>query len=136
MNNKLKIILIAVEIGALLVLLLLGVGCQKRWIIVTGDGPRFDWYSVKEDLVPNLGSLLGSSDKDKEKETEPEEELTSEPETSETTEPVTEPPRPVVTTPPETSNPEDSTEEETEETTDPSESITTAPTDNWETEEF
>ena len=120
MNNKLKIILIAVEIGALVVLLLLGVGCQKRWIIVTGNGPRFDWYSVKEDLVPNLGSLLGSSDKDKEKETEPEEDTTAEPETTEpvtTAPPVTTYP-PVTTNPPATDEPETSEPEETTETTD------------------
>ena len=120
MNNKLKIILIAVEIGALVVLLLLGVSCQKRWIIVTGNGPRFDWYSVKEDLVPNLGSLLGSSDKDKEKETEPEEDTTAEPETTEpvtTAPPVTTYP-PVTTNPPATDEPETSEPEETTETTD------------------
>ena len=96
MNNKLKLFLITLEVVALLVLILLGVGCQKRWIIITGDGPRFDWYSVKEDLVPDLGSLLGSSNK----ETEPEEDTTVEPETT----------RPVTTEPPATTLPSETTQ--------------------------
>lgn len=128
MNNKLKIILIAVEVFALVVLLLLGVGCQQRWIIVTGDGPRFDWYTVKEDLVPNLGSLLKPADK--EKETEPSEEPTSEPEITEP--PTTEPP--ATTRPPETTAPPVTTEpEETEEPTEPDE---TTSDDRWSLGEF
>lgn len=132
MGNKFKLILIAVELFALLVLLLLGVGCQQRWIIITGDGPRFDWYALVETQPP-------TEDLPEEPSSEQE---TSEPETSETTEPVTEPPRPVVTTPPETSEPETTEpessepEESTEETTDVPESSATVPTDNWETDEF
>ena len=36
------------EIFVLLVLLLIAVGCQQEWIVITDDGPRFDWYALVE----------------------------------------------------------------------------------------
>ena len=48
MNKNTKIILIAVEVLVLVVLLLVGIGCQQKWIVITGDGPRFDWYAMIE----------------------------------------------------------------------------------------
>ena len=109
MNNNLKIILIAVEVFVLVVLVLVGVGCQQRWIIVTGDGPRFDWYAVGEDLnvdiqkipvLPNKPSQPTESAPDPTIETEP----------SATTHPSPVTPTPQPSEPAETTGPEETTE--------------------------
>ena len=117
MNNKFKLILIAVELFALLVLLLLGVGCQQKWIVVTGNGPRFDWYALIETQPPKKDIPEIPSDP-----------ITNEPdETTEPiiTEPITTVPPPTSapqTVPPETIAPEESTVPE--ENTTPEESTT------------
>ena len=124
MSNKVKIILIALEVFALLVLVLLGVGCQQRWIIVTGDGPRFDWYAVQDQLLPSVDKIPGIPDDNPEDESGDEslpEQENNDPETNAPVET-----RPVQTTPPTT---EVTEPEETENTTPPTE-------DRWSLGEF
>ena len=123
MNKKLKIVLIVAEVLMLVVLILVAVGCQKKWIIPTDDGPRFDWYAVEEDLgvvFPNINNT--------EKPEESDQNETSEIESTEQQGGNT-------YVPPATTAPQETEEPTTEplETTDPS-----APpaTDNWETDEF
>lgn len=117
MNNKLKIALIAVEVFALLVLLLVGVGCQQRWIVVTGDGPRFDWYAIGEDLDVDIQDIPDLPDTpDNPQEPEPEQ-PTDTPAPPPTTQPA-----PVATTPQppepeETTDPEESAEPDSPEDT-------------------
>ena len=117
MNKKLKIMLIVAEALLLVVLILVAVGCQKKWIIPTGDGPRFDWYAVEEDLgikFPNINNTKEPG--------ESEENETSETESTEQQGGNTYVP-PATTVPKETEEP----------TTDPS---VPPATDNWETDEF
>ena len=63
MNNKLKILLIAAEVFVLVVLVLVGIGYQQKWIITTGDGPRFDWYAIGESLTVDIDKIPGLPNK-------------------------------------------------------------------------
>ena len=121
MKKELKIILIGMEIFILVVLILIAIGYQQKWIIATGDGPRFDWYEVQQD-ISSIGKLEPDND-------EPEK-----PENSEQAKP--EEPEPSTTIATRPSEPEPEPEPET---TDPLETWdpeTPLPSDDWETDEF
>ena len=124
MNKKAKIILIALEVFILVVLVLVALGYQQKWIIQTDDGPRFDWYEIQEDLTIDIQDIIKPNKKPKD-ENEPET-----PSESESTD------RPATNDPSQSATPEPDAEEPT---TDPAETTapsTQPPTDNWETDEF
>lgn len=127
MNKKAKIILIALEVFILVVLVLAAIGYQQKWIIQTDDGPRFDWYEIKEDLTIDIQDIIKPNKKPKD-ENEPED--PEAPSESESTD------RPVTNQPSQSVTPEPETVEPTTdplETTDPD---NPPPTDDWETDEF
>ena len=131
MNKKLKWALLGVEVFVLVVLLLLCIVCQQKWIIITGDGPRFDWYAIQEDLAIDIQGT-GKLEKMPDSSHELEPESSAEPEPTVTTAP------PASSAPPTPGN----TEQEdlkpgTTEPPDVTEDQNPPPsTDNWETEKF
>ena len=128
MNKKLKIILIALEAFVLVVLVLVAIGYQQKWIIQTDDGPRFDWYAIQEDLTIDIQDIIKPEKKPADTDEPEEPEGTSEPET--TNRPATNNPTPSVTTEP------DEPEEPTTEPLGTADPNAPPPTDNWETDEF
>ena len=138
MNKKLKIALIAVEAFLLVVLILVAIGYQQKWLITTDDGPRFDWYAIQEDLTIDIQDI---PDKRPEPEDIPGTPPASEPEN--TTDPASTAPPATVPTPTTEPTEPSSAPEQTTEPTEPSsapeqttELETTHPTEDWETDEF
>lgn len=131
MSNKFRIVLIIIEIFVLAVLLLLGVGCQQKWIIITDDGPRFDWYAEQNDPTkPDKQSEKGELERPSDSETEEtgETEASEAPGSNQSTPGTWQPQNPTVS-PEETTEPESSEPDET----------TTAPTEDipaYEEDEF
>lgn len=125
MNKKIKIILIAIEVFVLAVLMLVAIGYQQKWLVATGDGPRFDWYAIQEDLTIDIQDI---PDKRPEPEDVPGAPPASEPENTTvptTTAPPTTFPTPTTEPTEPASAPEQTTEPET-----------THSTEDWETDEF
>ena len=125
MNKKIKIILIAIEVFVLAVLMLVTIGYQQKWIIQSGDGPRFDWYAIQEDLTIDIQVIPDKRPK-------PEDVLGTSPasEPENTTEPTTTAPPAIVPAP--TTEPTEPSSAP-EQTTEPE---MPHPTEDWETDEF
>lgn len=97
----------------LVVLVLIGLGCQQRWIIVTGDGPRFDWYAVGEDLnvdIEKIPVLPGKPSEATEPDPESDFEPSHEVDPPATTRPAPTSPVPQPSEPEETIGPDETTE--------------------------
>lgn len=131
MNKKLKIALIAIEAFLLVVLILVAIGYQQKWIIQTGEGPRFDWYEIQEDLTIDIQDIVKPNKKPQGNNESEEPETPSESESANRPEP-NNPPPPVTPDPEEPEEPEGSTTVPLE----PEDPNAPIPTDNWETDEF
>lgn len=131
MNKKLKIALIAIEAFLLVVLILVAIGYQQKWIIQIGEGPRFDWYEIQEDLTIDIQDIVKPNKKPQDNNEPEEPETPSESESTNRPEPNNPPPA-VTPDPEETEEPEASTTVPLE----PEEPNAPIPTDNWETDEF